>query len=1168
MFRCPKCEGIIDEVISKKCPHCELYIFNEAYTTWIGSSGVCDIVIQKDGIPPIVAAICYDPDKNIYEIINIHEGNDNLLVNRRLVRKKTQITIDDWLKIENIILDFNHPNISPLFSANKKVSYTIDFNSIEEYIVGNTENSHISFNELDYEAEFVKILNCNGDHLCCYPENTFDDRNKFHPIFINEFKLNYGDIKLIDENDQVFIENFQLDLKVIPSFNIESETYTTSQKFPLEFNFDKFNKDVITIGLSNCDIVLISEKISYQHLQIKRYSKKNYWLKDLNSDFGTYIQNIKVDECELHIGEYVIFGDFRLILFEKDDAVFIQIEHSTGKISLDAISLNKTVIEYTFPVMWEQTKLLDDISISIKAGELVAIMGPSGAGKSTVLKMLAGIDPIDQKSTTGSIRYNNIDITKNPNHFKFSYAYLPQDDILFPDLTVYECLYYVAKLRLPHLSKNEINILIDEVLISLDMAEKTDIDTFYFPLKNKKIGDVNKAGALSGGQRKRINLAVELLSDPAILFLDEPTSGLSSTGSDKLINQLVKLCNMGNTIVTSIHQPSRQIFNKFNKILILTKHGKVAYFGSVTRALDYFQRRSELRYDNRTNPAVYIMDVLDTKPPDFWQQEYITSEAYEYYVHHHQKKLKESSVSRKKTREKNQEKIPNISQIITLTKRNFKLKFNNIVSLMLLIFQAPIIAFFVGLIFSGVIQDGSLLDEFKPEEEFFRLENYARPKTARYLPPFSKDVKIENLTDGPLYLYTQADKILEPDTAYFRKIGPYLISRQIMYQGDDYYFPLKAGNYKLVISDSILDDQDIRKSLKLSRENKSNTYYYMMNIDDEQFAVNDWDELSKEEKIYLWKNKILEDRKDKVERESYLFEDYKLLDSNGILSSLNYVFDKYYPFSEIKKYYYTVDNDAYSWFDATYQKKTIFTGSFGYKEDSQKLLYLVFIMILSFIWIGMTNSVKDVVMERQIFRREHRYTLKIPNYIASKFITLLLISIFQIITFLIVLFSFIPVLPANMPTVFLILLLTAIVAGGIGLFISSLASTIEFAIFALPLILIPQIIFAGIFKHIGAMSNFLREISAWTISRWSLESMVNAISRAVDFESPFHNFIVPYNNIIYPCYYPTTQGDVLLQNGYFPYVLEMDILILTTFAAMTFCTSSLILYAKTKFVKK
>ena len=124
------------------------------------------------------------------------------------------------------------------------------------------------------------------------------------------------------------------------------------------------------------------------------------------------------------------------------------------------------------------------------------------------------------------------------------------------------------------------------------------------------------------------------------------------------------------------------------------------------------------------------------------------------------------------------------------------------------------------------------------------------------------------------------------------------------------------------------------------------------------------------------------------------------------------------------------------------------------------------------------------------------------------------------------------------------------------------------AIFSLPLILIPQIIFAGIFKHIGAMNEFLRNISAWTISRWSLESLVNAISRSVDFESPFHHFFVPFHNIIYPCYYPTMNNGVEVQAGYFPYVLEIDIIILILFALITFGTSWTILQFKTKFIKK
>jgi ABC-type multidrug transport system ATPase subunit len=847
----------------------------------------------------------------------------------------------------------------------------------------------------------------------------------------------------------------------------------------------------------------------------------------------------------------------------------IHIDHIKGKITLDAKNLSKRIIEYTFPLQWESVRILNDISLSIKAGELVGIMGPSGAGKSTLLKMLSGIDKINGRFANGQIFYNDIDITQNPNYFKNLIAYLPQDDILFPDLTVYECLKYVAKLRMPHLSKENIENLIENVLISLDMADMKEDGTYVFPLINKKIGNVNKAGALSGGQRKRINLAVELLSNPSILFLDEPTSGLSSTGSDKLINLLVKISNVGNTVVTSIHQPSRKIFSKFNKILILTKNGKQAYFGSVQRSVDYFQRRSNIKYETTTNPAVYILEVLDSKTPEYWEKQYKESEAYVYYIQHQHKDLqiaKENGYE--KIKKVIKERIPNFSQIMTLLSRNFKLKINNKMSLLLLILQAPIIALFVGLIFSGVIKDGSKLDKFKPEEEFFRLEHYSRPSTSRYLPPFSEDMKIKNLSSKPLWLYSQANDVVYADTNYYEKIGPYIVSKQILDADDHLYFPVKAGNYELVVSDSALDNAALRKAMKFSPDDKTNSNYYILKEGPKTFAVNDWNSLTDSQKVILWYDKVLSERRKKVEREKNQFEEYNLFDTSSVIKWLNYPFNRYYSLNQIKKYFYTVKTNKFDWFDATYDKSVIYTGSFGYKEQSEKLLYLLFILILSFIWIGMTNSVKDVVVERQIFIREHRYNLKITNYLASKFLALFFISILQITAFLWVLYQFIPVIPTDNTTIFLILLLTSMVAGGIGLFISSLASTIEFAIFSLPLILIPQIIFAGIFKHIGAMSELLRHISTWTISRWSLESMVNSIARRVDFESPFHHFFVPFNNIIYPCYYPTMEGSKIVQNGYFPYVLEIDILILILFVIITFCTSSLILFAKTKFIKK
>ncbi|OGU61033.1 MAG: hypothetical protein A2X64_10340 [Ignavibacteria bacterium GWF2_33_9] len=1119
-----------------------------------------------ENIAPFAAAIVFNPETNYTDIYNLDTSSETIYVNHHLVYKKELLTISDWIRVNDLILDMSNPKFIPLFMPGTKVQFIVDFSDKEVFWIGNTEESRVKFHQSPIKRNYAQIIKSGGNFYICYPPMTMDTHSEFPLIFINEFKLNYGEIQLIESNDSIFIDDLKVDLTLVPGLIDTRESFFSTEVFPLEFNFADFKKETITIGKSGCDICLNSDKISPKHFQIEHVENGFYKVKDLNSSFGTYVDNTKVEELVVTYNQIINFGEFELTLLQHGEEDFIQVEHIKGKIKVDAINLNKTIIEYTFPFQWVRVQILHNISLSIKAGELVGIMGPSGAGKSTLLKLLAGIDKKSRFNKIGKILYNDTDITLNPKLFKNSIAYLPQDDILFPELTVYECLKYVAKLRMPTLLQEDIDLLIDNVLISLDMAEADNNGNFTFPLKNKKIGNINKTGALSGGQRKRVNLAVELLSNPSILFLDEPTSGLSSTGSDKLINLLVKISNSGNTVVTSIHQPSRKIFGKFNKIIILTKSGKLAYFGSVQRSVDYFQRRSKIKYDASSNPAVYILEAMESKSPEFWEKQYLESEAFIHYVQHSQKELENKDINLKKQAQK--EKIYNLSQVFTLVKRSLKLKLNNTASLLLLILQTPIIAMCVGLIFSGIIKDGSQLDDFRPEEEFFRLENYSRPVTARYLPPFSEDMKIQNLTSKNLLIYSQANDVLYPDTNYYRQIGPYTISKQELGIRDKMYFPVKSGNYVLVISDSILDEDNLRSAMHFDSDNVTNSNYYILSDSLKTFAVNDWNALSDSQKVALWYDKVLMERKVRVERENADFSKYDLISRYSVFSRLNFLFDKNFTLNQIKKYYYTLKTGKYDWFDATYDKKILYTGSIGYKEQSEKLLNLIFILILSFIWIGMTNSVKDVVVERQIFIRENRYNLKISNYLSSKFLVLLIISSLQVLVFLWVLYLFIPVLPANYWTIALILLLTAMIAGGIGIFISSLASTIEFAIFSLPLILIPQIIFAGVFKHIGAMNEFLRSISAWTISRWSLESMVNAISRTVDFESPFHHFFVPFNNIIYPCYYPTMNRGIVVQTGYFPFVLEIDILILILFAFITFGTSWTILQFKTKFIKK
>lgn len=212
--------------------------------------------------------------------------------------------------------------------------------------------------------------------------------------------------------------------------------------------------------------------------------------------------------------------------------------------------------------------ILKDVSFTIYPGELVAILGGSGAGKTTLMNAINGFEP----ATEGRVFFNGNDLYKNYSVYKSQIGYVPQQDIVYDNLTMFDMLFYVAKLRLPSdITKEEITQRVEEVLKA--MALENHRDTLI-----KK---------MSGGQRKRASIAVELISDPALFFLDEPTSGLDPEAETNLMKQLQMLSSKrGKTIVVITH--TLQNIHLFDKVIFMAPGGKLCYYGSPEDAKRFF----------------------------------------------------------------------------------------------------------------------------------------------------------------------------------------------------------------------------------------------------------------------------------------------------------------------------------------------------------------------------------------------------------------------------------------------------------------------------------------------------------------------------------------------------------------------------------------------------
>jgi len=230
-------------------------------------------------------------------------------------------------------------------------------------------------------------------------------------------------------------------------------------------------------------------------------------------------------------------------------------------------------VEYKF----KNGKLgLHDISFTEYSGSLVGIMGASGAGKSTLLNVLNGSTP----PTGGSVKINDVSIHTQKDQIEGIIGHVSQDDLLIEELSVFQNLYYNAKLCFDNYTEEQLESTVDKVLKNLGLFEIKDVQVGS-PL-NKKI---------SGGQRKRLNIALELIREPAVLFLDEPTSGLSSRDSENILDLLKELSLKGKLVFVVIHQPSSDIFKMFDKLLILDTGGYLIYNGNPVDSIVYFKSR-------------------------------------------------------------------------------------------------------------------------------------------------------------------------------------------------------------------------------------------------------------------------------------------------------------------------------------------------------------------------------------------------------------------------------------------------------------------------------------------------------------------------------------------------------------------------------------------------
>jgi len=428
------------------------------------------------------------------------------------------------------------------------------------------DDSERSKNRLVAVNESVRVLG-----ICKKINKKLDQKQKI-VVLVRLFELVNADRRFSDQRMAI--------IKTVGDvFNIAPEEYRSIENFVIRNESNELDDESILIINDNENTFTFSKHIKSEALQgtillLRVKSTELYFLR------YTGKQDLFLNGLGVYNNRIYIFATGSTLKLPKGKPVYYSdvVTNFLSDITVTKLSFNVKNVSYRFPT---GNLGLRDISFSTNQGKLVGIMGASGAGKTTMLNILSGIsEPSD-----GEVVINGINFHKDKDKLEGVIGYIPQDDLLIEELTVYQNLYYNAKLCFKNKTDAEINQLVDKTLISLGLYERKEL----------KVGSpMNKM--ISGGQRKRLNIALELIREPSILFVDEPTSGLSSRDSENVMELLSELTLKGKLIFIVIHQPSSDIYKMFDSMIILDQGGHMIYYGNPVEAIVYFKK-----IDNQIN---------------------------------------------------------------------------------------------------------------------------------------------------------------------------------------------------------------------------------------------------------------------------------------------------------------------------------------------------------------------------------------------------------------------------------------------------------------------------------------------------------------------------------------------------------------------------------------
>ncbi|MGK7390022.1 MAG: ATP-binding cassette domain-containing protein [Candidatus Cyclobacteriaceae bacterium M2_1C_046] len=507
-------------------------------------------------------------------------------------------------------------------------------------------------------------------------------------------------LELVGSDEKFTPQRMEIIDTISTVFNIVKDEYKLIEGFVLHDNPEDLHYE---------DVMLVNNKSEAPQYQASEDEPYKGQPKHFQTDIKGSLVFIRVKSVDMYFIKYI--GKEEILLngfIMKRKRVYLFSHGSTVKTPTGAalyysdlisifnedlqsakISFNATINEFKFP---NGAVGLRDIKISEGPGRLIGIMGASGAGKTTLLNSLAGIE----RPSNGTILINGFDIFEEKDRIHGVIGYVSQDDLLIEELTVYENLYYNAKLCFADYTEEQLQKRVLEVLESLGLDHRKDL----------KVGSVLDK-TISGGQRKRLNIALELIREPAVLFVDEPTSGLSSRDSENVIDLLKELSLKGKLIFVVIHQPSSDIYKMFDKMYILDTGGYPIFYGNPVEAVTYFKtitnqvdrERGQCETCGNVNPE-QIFNIIEARVVDEYGQ--LTNKRKinpQQWHDHYKSSFQQEKIEDIKEEPPHSLNIPNkVRQMFIFVKRDMLSKLSNKQYLLINLLEAPLLAIILAFI--------------------------------------------------------------------------------------------------------------------------------------------------------------------------------------------------------------------------------------------------------------------------------------------------------------------------------------------------------------------------------------------------------------------------------------------------------------------------------------